>query len=255
MKLKSLFASALLIGLIAGCEDKKDDTPDPPAETKASVEMEIEHMFDGQELSLGEYFTLNSNTQVAFSLARFYVGNPMLMDDAMNATALSPQFTLVTPSITDINLGKVNPGHVHMFNCDLGVDSTTNATVQPTDFSDASNPLAPQNPSMWWTWNSGYIFYQFEGNLVMNGTDTSTFVYHIGLNQHLISKSKMVHQDIEAGQTLEVHMMVDYSKIFDGLDLSTELETHTMNNIPLAEKIKTNFDTATTIEAHSHDHK
>src|SRR5690606_18867037 len=113
------------------------------------------------------------------------------------------------------DLGKVNPGHLHLFKFDIGIDSTTNKTVQPIDFEEGE-ALGIQNPNMHWSWNSGYIFYKFEGEIDTDGDNVAdtTFGYHIGLNDFLITSSSTLHMDAAAGDEITFNIEMDYAKIF-----------------------------------------
>jgi len=252
----STFLLAVTIVLFSACEkgDDNNDDGNNNNETKATIKAELTHLFQGENFELDKYYTLSGSTKVKFSVAQFYLGNPMFMDDAMERTMLEPQFTFVENSTTEIDFGKVNPGHMHMFMFGLGVDSTTNATVQPTDFSNPNAPLAPKTVSMYWSWSSGFIFYKFEGAIDIDGdgTDDDNFKYHIGTDAMLINKSTVAHSDLEAGKTTEIHMHIDYAKIFDGLDMTNDILTMTMNNPALAAKIKANFDKAVEVDIHGH---
>ncbi len=250
-----LFLSAASLVLASCNKDDNDNNNDDNNDLKASVKIELSHNFEGESFELDKYYTLGNGSKVKFTTAQFYLSNVAFMDDADNRTKLEPQFTFVESTTSEIDLGEVDAGHMHMLMLNLGVDEKTNTTVLPTDFEDLNAPLAPKTNSMHWSWNSGYIFYKFEGDVDTDGdgTDDDSFKYHIGLNDNLITKSKMAHTDLEAGKSTDIMVKVDYAKIFSGLDLSTELITMTMNNPELATKIKTNFEAAVEIETHDHN--
>lgn len=64
------------------------------------------------------------------------------MDDGGKATPLSPSHILVRPSREDITFGGLEAQHLHRFNYILGIDSLTNNSARPSNFTNPANPLA-----------------------------------------------------------------------------------------------------------------
>src|SRR5690606_21348535 len=108
---------------------------------------------------------------------------------------------------------------------------------------------------MYWSWASGYIFYKFEGEVDYDGDEVpdASFGYHVGLNNFLIQREEVFHMDVTAGEEVIFNLNFDYALLFDGLDLNTELSTHTMNNIPLATKIRVNVEKAVSLSSGNED--
>lgn len=249
--MKSILKYLVCLPLLAlmACEKEEPTKGDE----KASVAIEVMHQFGIEDFQLGKFYSYGG-ANIKFSTAQFYLGNPLILDDAGNRTELSPHFTLVQPTTTKIDFEKINAGHAHMFQFIVGVDSTTNADVRPTDFADDTHALAVKENSMWWSVAAGYIFYKFEGEIDLDGDNVAdkNFQYHIGTNPFVIHSSTLAHSDLEAGEEMEIHLEIDYAKIFTDLDLNTDLDAKTMNNMPLATKIKSNFSSALNVETHAH---
>jgi hypothetical protein len=244
MKFSKLYLFVLLAGLFAvSCED--DDSTDPvdPTPTTAELSINVDHMFGTEAFELDKTFDLG-NSKVKFSTAQFYISGINLMDDDQNVTPFDGEVLLITPDVDHQHVGDIGVEHFHMVSFNIGIDSATNANTQPTDYA-AGHPLAPQVNNMWWTWAAGYIFYKFEGEVDIDGDGTfdDTFAYHIGTDGNLLSKQEMLHHTVTAGGELEVEMVVDYSKIFDNIDLTTELKAH-MNPMNVVAKIATNTNAA-----------
>ena len=250
MKFSKLIVLGLSIGLmVVAC--KKDDDPTtttPTTNTKAKLALHIDHKFNNETFALDQNFTLGGGEIVKFSVAQFYISNIRLMDDDQNMTPFTDKFLLIKPSVSHAEIGEMEAHHYHMIMLNLGIDSITNVSKQPTDFADG-HPLAAQLPGMWWSWAAGYIFYKLEGQIDIDadGTFDDSFEYHIGTNPNLIAKQKMLHTNAAAGEELMVHMKVDYAKFFDNLDLSTELQAHMGPPLVVA-KIVTNTSNAITFE-------
>lgn len=239
-----LAASALIF---TSCKPEETD-PDPqPTNTKAELAFHFEHVFGDDKFNLNEDFTLSNGAIVNLSFVKFYMSGITLMDDDGSAQEMEDYF-LVDQSTHHMEIGSFDPQHVHMVKFDLGVDSAANF-LDPTTYANG-HPLAPQSPSMHWSWNNGYIFFRLEGSVDTDadGTVDNTFEYHIGLLQFLRGVSGMQHRDIAAGEELEVEVQFDYELFFDGLDLNMDLSAHGMDDPVLSKKIADNAVKAVTIE-------
>jgi hypothetical protein len=67
--------------------------------------------------------------------------------------------------------------------------------------------------------------------------------FHLGLDDFLTELEYTVHEDVEKGGNM-LHFQFDLAKLFDGIDLSTEYQTHTFDNMELATKFRDNLSAA-----------
>lgn len=248
------WAYALLaVAFIAACtkDDDTTDEPDPNA-NKAGIQLSYDFDFGTEPFNLNQAYVLDSGGTVRFTLATFYLSQPALMDDAGTATPLMPEYLIVRPDDISDDLGTVEPGHAHMFRLSIGIDEATNTENgangrQPTDFTDPDHPLAPQAEGMYWSWASGYIFVKIEGEVdyESDGVYDNTFKYHLGTNPFRKDRSTMLHTSLDAGQTLDINLKVDYEKFLEDVNMRTEILTMSMGDQrPLAEKMMNQFDSA-----------
>ncbi len=244
-------SAVLLIGACDKDDDNNDQNPDPNA-TKAEVVLNYDFTFGSEAFNLDQAYVLDSGGTVKFSLATYYLSKPVIMDDVGNASPLDPEYLIVRPENTSDDLGMIEAGHTHMFNISIGVDEATNTENgangrQPTDFTDSDHPLAPQPEGMYWSWASGYIFVKIEGEIDYEGDGTydNTFKYHLGTNSFRKDRSTMIHGNLEASQTLNMTMHVDYEKFLEDVNMRTEILTMSMGDgRPLGEKMMNKFDAA-----------
>ncbi len=244
-----------LSALVAVSACKKDDDttvePDPNAD-KVAVVLNYDFNFGADDFVLDQEYTLDSGGVVKFSLATYYLAQPVIMDDAGNSSPLSPEYLIVRPNNTSSDLGYIDPGHAHMFNVSIGVDEATNTENgangrQPTDFTDSDHPLAPQPEGMYWSWASGYIFVKIEGEVDYEGDGTfdNVFKYHLGTNPFRKDRSTVLNLNLEKAQTLQLTMHIDYEKFLEDVNMRTEILTMSMGDQrPLAEKMMNKFDAA-----------
>jgi hypothetical protein len=80
-----------------------------------------------------------------------------------------------------------------------------------------------------------------------DGMVETPIAYHLG------SDSMLKNFDLSTAKTLksgENNLVVsfDLAAFFEGVDLKVELDTHTGNNLPLAQRLRDNLDSAITIK-------
>ncbi len=263
MKFKYLIGAFAALTFMSSC--KEDDNPqtNEPTAQNAEVILYYDFKFGDDDFALNQNFTTDNGEVVKFTLATYYLSKPAIMDDAGGMTMLDPEYYIIRPDVMMSKMGSIEPGHAHMFNVSIGLDEATNTEdgtsgVQPTDFSDANHPLAPQPEGMYWSWASGYIFVKIEGEVDNDGDGTfdNTFKYHLGTNDFRKDRSTMLHSDVAAGDTVAVTMTVDYKEFFNGVDLETEILTMSMGDArPLGVKMMNQFDAATSFsKGGGHDH-
>lgn len=258
-----LWAILPLLIFAWSCEEDNDDNNNEPSATTAAVKMMYDYKFGNDDFALDTYYSLDAGEKVKFSLASFYLSMPNFMDDEGNATPLDPQYIIVRPGDMPTSFGEMEPGHVHMFNFSIGVDEATNTESgatgrQPSDFTDAAHPLAPQPEGMYWSWASGYIFVKLEGEIDYDGDNQAdtTFKYHLGVNDLRKDRSETFHSNMTAGEDFEMEMTIDLKRVFDNVDLNTEVLTMTMGGPGprmLAEKVMSNFNNGVSVAKHGGD--
>lgn len=233
-KLIALTAVSLSLTMFnTGCKKDKDVNDDPVPE-HADVSVKFYHYSGASAFAFNTNYMDDFGNIYQFTTARMYISGVQLRDDAGSNIETFDTYLLITPdSVGTFELGEIEHGHVHTFNLNVGIDSTTNHS-DPAPWP-AGHPLAPQSPSMHWGWSMGYIFFMLEGivDTDANGIPETTFAYHVGTDNFLRnSGSVSLHSDIEGNTTLELN--IDWSKFFTGINMATSGSTHTGDNLPLA---------------------
>ncbi len=139
----------------------------------------------------------------------------------------------------------------------LGVDSLRNTK----DISQRTGVLDPTGAGadMYWSWNSGYIFFKMEGT--SPASMMGDYMYHVGLfggmSTPTINNIKTVSLDLTArgtpkiktGKETNIHLMLDVLKVFNGSS-NFSITDHAMVMVdPFSTTIANNY--ATMIK---HDH-
>ncbi len=103
----------------------------------------------------------------------------------------------------------------------------------------SGHPLALQNPSMFWTWSTGYIFMKMEGlsDTLPSGALTQNFSWHLGENALRRTVEIPLNFTLVTGQTTSVALKAELNDVFKHIDFKTDRMTHTMDNRSLANAI------------------
>jgi hypothetical protein len=242
---KFKFSTLALLAIFALVFTACDNDDEAPGIQEGTVNMMFEYTIDGAAFDTTQVYEVNG-TAVKFSIANFYVGGIELMPEEGDAIAVEDKYLLVTPGTGMQEVVTVPAGHYHMVNFFVGVDPAANSQSEE-DFTsrDADDPLAIQFPSMHWSWNSGYRFLRIDGQVDTDGDGEvdELMAFHLGTNPMLQNVSVTAHKDVEDGSNM-LHLQFDLAKLFDGIDLSADYTTHTMNNPELAAAVRDNIPAA-----------
>lgn len=214
----------------------------------ASLIINTSHVFENKSFSFDSIYQDNFGNQIQFSRATFYLGKPKYINTSENTIDSTNNYVLIDPTNTSYNLGAVIPGIYQELDLLMGVDLITNH-LDPAIY-DSDNALSYQSPSMHWQMGSSaqnwsYLFIVLEGLVDKNGNNNfdagESFVFHIG-NDGLTSEINdiIVNLIVQEGENEILEFKVDWSRFFDGIDLSTNNFTHTADNPTLADAISNN---------------
>jgi len=226
--------------VMIGC---KKSNPDP-----AQVVVSVSHAYDNQGFSLYTTYTNALGQQYYYTLSNIYLGQLVLTGD--KPASFPGQYISITPELEEYAFGEAEASEFGIVSFIVGVDSLSNH-ADPTTF-DESSPLHPGHPRyQHWSWNDGYIFIRIEGmadtSADLSAGPTEPFFYHVGLDMNRIELDFPVDLTAVAGEQLTIPLIIDYKRFLDNIDFRTELRTHTMNNMPLAAKVKDNVAGAITL--------
>jgi hypothetical protein len=225
-----------------------DDDNGTPEVEEGTVSMMFEYKVGEENFETSKVYNIGG-TAVEFVVANFYVSSIVLMpepDSGKEPINVEGKYLLVTPDAGAQELLTIETGHIHEAKFNIGIDPETN-NQSTEDFTNrpADDPLSLQDPPMSWNWNTGYRFVRIDGLVDADGDGTPEEVmeFHLGLDDFLTELEYTVHEDVEKGGNM-LHFQFDLAKLFDGIDLSTEYQTHTFDNMELATKFRDNLSAA-----------
>lgn len=143
------------------------------AQKTGTLQLRFIHTANNQPLVLrdstysnpfGENYVVN---KLKYYIGAISIGNSQVTSD-------STVYYLINAANEEnaINL-KIEKGSYQSLEFLLGVDSTSNCSGAQTGALDPMN-------DMFWTWNSGYIFFKMEGSSDSSHADLQRIEYHIG---------------------------------------------------------------------------
>jgi len=230
--------------LLASCS--KEDSPAPEfAETNlAPFSVEFDNIVGDRTLSFNNTTTPYVNAKgesFSISMLQYFISNIKVAtaDGKEYAVKQDSSYFLIQSSDKSTRFAKVRvpEGDYTRLTFTLGVDSlrSTMGIDKRTGVLDPAANGGHDSGGMYWGWNSGYIFFRFEGNSNVisddvNGDPTGKkqFKYHIGgfggYSAPTINNVKTITVDLtKAGiakvrkdRQSNVHLFVDAMKVFNG---------------------------------------
>jgi hypothetical protein len=227
--------------------------------TTAQVILQFDHRAEGKKLVLntGSYKT-SVNDPVTISLLQYYISNIQFIKGNGDKYTVpkASSFFLVKENIdsTKTIVLNVPDGVYSAITFLIGVDSLTSilGIEERKGVLDPGKDMAASE-SMYWTWNSGYIFFKMEGSspaIPADKTGFREFEYHIGgyggYNSPTINNIRRVTIELPATGPLRVrsnkkavvHIRFEALSVFDRLDLK---QHHHLMLTPASTQIADNY--------------
>lgn len=231
--MKSFLYSHLLIivfsTIVLSCSNNVTE-PAPDITKNGSLLVAFENKFGSENFELLNRFTLNDSITLIAEDFKYYVSNIVLHNSngskfvipKDSSYFLINQAQIITQSI---NLQSIPEGDYSSLSFILGIDSAK--SVSPVGERTGVLDVAGEAKSMYWTWNSGYIFFALEGTYSSPKVLNNSFKYHIGgfggYNAPNLNNIKNITipfgnsvLKIRNGKKPHVHITADVSAMFKG---------------------------------------
>lgn len=219
---------AILI-LLASC--KKDAAPLYNTNIKADLSVEFDNVVGSSDLQLNTgTYTNAAGESFKITKLKYYVSN-FILTNSNGSKYVVPQdscyFLLDESDGTEhAPVLHIPEGEYTRLQFTVGVDSLRNTM----DISKRTGALDPTSTAadMYWSWNSGYIFFKLEGSSPASTATGNVFQYHIGgfggYNTATVNNLKTITLDltargvpqVKAGKETNIHLFVDVLKALNG---------------------------------------
>jgi hypothetical protein len=241
--LKSLLFTSLVFAL-AACSKNEEVVPEFVNTNLAPFSIEFDNIVGDRTFSInntGSLYTNSSREKFSISMLQYFISNVQLATADGKSYIVNPDssYFLISGSDKATRFARIRvpEGDYTKLTFTLGVDSlrSTMGLDKRTGVLDPAAGGSHDGGGMYWGWNSGYIFFKFEGNSPVisdnvNGDPTGKkqFKYHIGgfggYSAPTINNIKRITVDLNTAgiakvrkdRQSNVHLFVDVSKVFNG---------------------------------------
>jgi hypothetical protein len=225
---------ALFVTLASCQKDNQNPAFDP--NDKGSIAITFDNVVGKQDLSLDKLnYTNASGEQFNVSFLQYYISNIRLKTAAGKEYVVpqeSSYFLIKEQDVASqtITISNVPAEDYTQLTFTIGIDSARNTADVGKRIGCLDVGVDGQGKDMYWSWNSGYIFFKMEGISPQAPADPSgqnKFRYHIGgfggYNAKTINniKTKTLVFGTDKAQvrkngTPKVHLNADVLKMFNG---------------------------------------
>ncbi|WP_156308454.1 MbnP family protein [Sphingobacterium endophyticum] len=228
MKANLILCSLMAVFTLFSCQ--KDNIEFDNNKT-GQLKLKFDHIVNGKTLTLKNSQYSNSFKETYnIDLLKYYVSNIKLTDDKGKVYTVPKKesFFLIDASNSESLFPKfkIPEGNYTKLEFILGVDSAT--SVLPKE--DRTGVLDIEGNDMYWSWNSGYIFFKMEGESSASKNANKRYAYHIGLfggydpSKPTKNNLRTVALDlkkagiatVQEGLSSDIHLMVDLGQVLDG---------------------------------------
>lgn len=260
--MKQIVSIAITAIILTSC--KKDAVPEYNPNVKGSLSVEFDNVAGSSDLQLttgtysnavGESFKVN---KLKYFVSNFVFTN---INGSVYTVPQDSSYFLINETIASSlkTSLKVPEGEYSKVSFMIGVDSLRNTM----DISKRTGVLDPTTMAsdLYWSWNSGYIFFKIEGTSPTSASPGNAFGYHVGgfggYNTSTVNNLKTITLDltargtpkVKAGKSANIHLFADILKALNG---STNMRFATVSMIhsaPGGTPIANNY-----ISMFTHDH-
>lgn len=243
------------------CEKEDETEPEIDPNKKGMVEIKFDNIMGQDDFELGTDYTNAANETFKVDLLQYYISNIILKSED-GSEYIIPQeesYFLIKESdatTQKIQLSNIPEGNYNEITFTVGVDSLRN-TMSPAERTGVLDVgVEGAGKEMYWSWNSGYIFFKMEGNsTAIETTDTNPdgkFRYHIGgfggYETPTFNNIRTVSISLgrDAAKAREeampsVHIVVDILKALEGTTTISLREYPTVMGNPFSLKVSENY--------------
>jgi len=188
-----------------------------PTDT-STLFLDLHTFIDSNEVgSPGHLYPDTNGRAIALNVAQFYISNISITNTSGRIFTFPGTYLLKTLGTNTFLAGTIQAGNYASIAFNVGIDPATNDATIPSNYT-SPNPLAPQNPSMWFgSMTEGYIFMKITGSARDNASTPAVPIsYQIGSDQLYETVVLPTHNPaytVGIKQSLTVHIICDYGKL------------------------------------------
>ena len=254
MKNISLFAIIATVFIFSACT--KNNSSNTAVNTTGLLEFHMHTLVDTNEVdTYGLPYIMTGGRKISVNIAQLYISNVQLLGANNTVLYTVPNsYALKVMQTEPVPIGQVPAGNYTSVRFTIGLDSIANTK------SPASNDSTFNQPKMWFgntAQPGGYVFVNFQGAIdttrKANGNTLVPFAFKVGTNANKRTVTMPAQAFSVIGtQTQLVHLLIDYNKLFTGIDLTNlanlTLTTSAANSSALGKQLANNIPLMFTYE-------
>lgn len=177
--------------LFLSCKKNNDVQEEINGDT-GSLTIEVNHFADSQLLMYNTWHLNGNQDSFTVSFLKYYLSNIEIKSASNQFWKEAESYHLVQHSngvTSTLSLNNVPIGEYDFLTFSIGVDSARNVSGAQTGALDPGN-------NMFWSWNSGYIFFKLEGQ--SPSSPVSVYTFHVGGFQAPYSAYRTISMDVSS---------------------------------------------------------
>lgn len=228
-----------------------------------TVVLEFDNVAGPRDLTLNAGVITNQHNETfTVSTCKYFISNIQLITESGTTVTLpvDENYFLIDeaiPASQKITIPKFPAGTYKEVVFILGVDSAK--SVAPLEERTGALDPSATAEGMYWTWNSGYIFYMMEGT-----SEGKKIAYHIGgfggLNTPTVNNIRKVtlplsNIRVDSEHEPEIHIVADVTKLFGTPNPFTIADHPTVMLSDFSMQVSANYSTMFEVDhVHSNEH-
>jgi hypothetical protein len=273
MSFNKFFATLALLAIVSLWSCEKNEKGEFGPNDKGSLTLEFDNVVGSQNLQLNgpQTYTNANGDQFSVTMLNYYISNIKLKksDGSIFTVPQDSSYFLVKESNRASQLLKINnvpAGDYSEVTFTVGVDSIRN-TMDLAKRTGSLDPAANSGEDkMYWSWNSGYIFFKIEGlspQATADAAGNKKFRYHIGgyggMTSKTINNIKTITRSfgekkatVRINTSPQVHIVADVLKLFEGATKVSIATNTTVHFAPFSVNLANNYTEMFTVH-HIHN--
>lgn len=197
-----------------------EPTPTPSNPTTGTLSLYFENRVDTLPLQFDSLYVNTNGDTFSVTKLNYYISNIILTKNDGSTFAEPESYHLVKHSDGAtywINIKNVPYGSYKSVKFTVGVDSARN--VSGAQSGDLSLTKAGD---MFWSWNTGYIFFKMEGKAPRSADPTKTIEYHIGgyggmykTQREVLLNFNTATANVSSAISPKVHLYTNVNNVFN----------------------------------------
>ena len=203
MKLFYTILAATLI--FTACKKETIIESGNPAPVSGNLNITMKNMVGTEDLVLSDLrYTNAAGNLYSINLLKYYMSNVVLHKKRGGNVNVSI-YKLIDASNNStctFSVGNLDAGDYDSISFGLGIDQGRNHTGAQDGDLDVSK-------GMYWTWNTGYIFYKHEGQYKNSANQLKSLIFHLGTDDAYSVVKLPINLSINGNKTMELKFDVN----------------------------------------------